>query len=1528
MKRFLKISTLVVGILVLLLLSVLLVLQSPKAQTMAVQKVLGMLGDKIQGDITVGKVHVRPFDAVVLKDVAIVDRAPYTDPDDPAFQPLDTFARAHYITVRLRPATLLRSSVIDLSEVYVEDGYFVMTTEPGHMSNIKRIFSSSGQPKAEKEPDDKEILRAARVEIDGFRFRLRNYTDTSRVPADAINWADLDVSDIRLKGRKLKMHGKVVEGIADKLSFREKSGLDIRNMSGEVRVGDGQTHIGGLRIQDAYSNLQFDEFNMTYAGMESFSHFVDEVRLDAGIRDSRLDLRTIRYFAPTLKDMSLIADLNAKVEGPVRDLRFRNFRFRTIDSGLAAQVNGTLRGLPDAQNMQLDFQLKDMNFTLPELERFIRGWAPSTHIGLDRFAKGERFTFNGTASGPINKLDVQGDFTSGAGSFSTSLNLHDILDASRPIRIGGGLRTRSLDLGRIAGIEALGPVDLHTSVQATLAGNGPSVRIDSLIIDRLSALGYDYTGLAAVGSYTGDAFDGRIICNDPNLNFIFQGIFTLSPKTRNAVYQFYANLGYADLNALNIDKRGTSQMSLRTTANFNRVDGGDMIGTIDIYDVELTDAYGFHDVGDISITSHINDDVNRIRLQSDFAEGTYVGSRFITDFVKDLQDLSRKELPSLLGPPEKEWAGQSYDLHFQTHDTRDILSFIKPGIYLADSTDLRLSISPEGLIDGDIQSRRIALKDKYLKGVELQLDNADGALNAVLTGDELNVSPILTRGNRLVLMADDDEIGIGFSYDNETVTTNKGEFYASALLDRSEKDSLLMISEILPSSLYLNGEAWSIRRTSIDILGPGIEVAGLVAENGPQSIRMEGGWSPTVPDSLHIAMTDLDLHPFAALLGQGIALEGKATGTGLLISPVGDKIDLSLDMAVNDLVFADEPLGRFRIQGGWDDGRDGFHARVRNDNNGTANLDLDAFYSLKEKTADGRLQLDKLDLGLAAPFLTSVFSDMDGYLSGGVDFSGPVSGLALESDDLRLEEAMMRVAYTDVPYIADGPVRLSSRGLEFQNVRLRDRYNAEGRLNGRIGWQQFQDMNLDLDIDMTAMEALDLSEKENETFYGHIFATGHVDIAGPLDALLLEVDAETAKEGSFHIPLGGAGSAGTSDLLVFKEPVRNLYIDPYDLLMNTLVEKEKKHSDFAIKLHVRPNASVQALLEIDKEAGNVLSGHGNGQIDVEVRPSTSLFSINGNYTLTDGLFHFSALNVARRDFTIQDGSSIRFNGDIMESDLDIDALYKTKASIGTLIADTTSVANRRTVECGIHVTEKLRNPRVAFSINVPDLDPTTQGRVENALNSEDKVQKQFLSLLVSGGFLPDEPSGIVNNSTMLNSTVTEIMASQLSNILQKLDIPIDLGLDYQQNASGNDVFDVAVSTELFNNRVIVNGAIGNRQYTTSSGQEVVGDLDIEIKLDRTGAFRLNLFSHSADQYTNYLDNLQRNGVGLTYQKEYDSFRRFLRELFSSKKKRREMQEEQTGQAGRKRIRIEADAAPADTTSVPDPVPGPIPTENE
>ena len=87
---------------------------------------------------------------------------------------------------------------------------------------------------------------------------------------------------------------------------------------------------------------------------------------------------------------------------------------------------------------------------------------------------------------------------------------------------------------------------------------------------------------------------------------------------------------------------------------------------------------------------------------------------------------------------------------------------------------------------------------------------------------------------------------------------------------------------------------------------------------------------------------------------------------------------------------------------------------------------------------------------------------------------------------------------------------------------------------------------------------------------------------------------------------------------------------------------------------------------------------------------------------------------------------------------------------------------------------------------------------------------------------------------------------------------------------------------------MVNGTIGNKQYEGGGVQNgVVGDLDIEVKINRPGTIRLNLFSHSADQYSNFLDNSQRNGGGITLQTEFNSFRQLIKNIFSRKEKRQE-----------------------------------------
>ena len=159
--------------------------------------------------------------------------------------------------------------------------------------------------------------------------------------------------------------------------------------------------------------------------------------------------------------------------------------------------------------------------------------------------------------------------------------------------------------------------------------------------------------------------------------------------------------------------------------------------------------------------------------------------------------------------------------------------------------------------------------------------------------------------------------------------------------------------------------------------------------------------------------------------------------------------------------------------------------------------------------------------------------------------------------------------------------------------------------------------------------------------------------------------------------------------------------------------------------------------------------------------------------------------------------------------------------------------------------------------------------------------------------MPGTQSGIVNNSNsssnFIYSNLASIMSGQLNAVLQKLNIPLDLGLSYQQNEVGNDVMDVAVSTQLFDNMVSVNGSVGNRKFSSTSDENVVGDLDINVKLNKDGRFRLNIFSHSADDYTNYLDNSQRNGIGVSYQKEYDSLRSYLRRLFKKEEEEKDLE---------------------------------------
>lgn len=1458
------------------------------------------LSEKLDGDITVEKIHFRPFSTLILKDVLITDKSPVKSEIDSTRELIDTFFRAEYVIVKLSLSGLLDEESIKIKSAYVKNAQMNLVLEDlmtkadtiAMYNNLSRIFRiEKGTPR--KEPSPNEIFRISDVKVENMGFAMINHS-SKPIPyfGGGIDWNYLSISNINLDARELAFKNGIMSGIADKLSFREETGFVVSDMSGKARVGRGKTIIDDLHIKDQWSDLHLSQFMMSYRNVDDFQNFIKFVKLDGSIEQSVLDFRTIANFAPQIAGVTLCADVTGTMSGTIEDFTVTDVNFSSREGGFSGVVNGRMTGIPNKYDMWIDAKVNNLRLTSDGLSKFVTQWMRGGKLDLSDFAKGTTFYGAAYAKGYLNHLNTRAYLSSNSGKVRASVRLDEIIRPGADITLNGSVSTNDLNLGKVIGQEIIGPSTLDAKFSLN-TGNGVSIDIDTLKIKKLHVNGYDYSDIIAKGGYSPSTVNATVISKDPNFNFIFQGGYARSEKSQNTVYKINAIIGHADLNAINIDKRGKSIIQLSTNGDFTKTANGNILGRIDIGNILMENKAGRYNLGDIILTSYSADNKYTAMLKSKVAEGAFSGTASIVDFIKDLKGITfDRELPALTGKDDFKWNGNSYDAEFVFHNVQNLLSYVAPGLYIEDGTTLKTNVNTKGELQASLQSGRLAIRKNYMKGIDLNIDNLNNSLKGAMTCKEISVANIKVTDNLLQLYCHDNWVGAGYSFDNHAENETSGEFIVNGEVSGEEGNHIFEL-DIKPSALRYNSKEWSIQPSKIRIEGQDISIDSFGAVSGEEFISLHGKVSEDYGDVLSLQLERFDLSAINSLLPSDFGVRGAVTGNAILSSPMSN-VKLDVDMICDSSYIANIPLGVVTLGTQWNETERQFDFYALNELMGAHNLNVTGSFKPKGSILNTDIQLDKMQVGYAQPFLKDVFSQMDGHISGLLTANGPIDKLKIRTKDTWLHNTTLKIGYTGVPYQAEGPFHIDETGVYFDNIDIKDRFTGTGKVNGSINWEYFQNLNFNTHISANSIEGINLSEKENEYFYGSIFGTGEIHLGGPIETLVMNIDATTAKQGQLHIPTNYSNAtSANSNLLKFKELETVQYIDPYEIFVQQATVEEKSPNQFIVKVNVNARPDVEAFVEIDKASGNVLSGRGSGRIMLEA--GTNLFRINGDYTIENGNYKFVTMGLVSRDFTIQEGSRIQFNGDIFDSDLDINAIYKTKASIATLISDTTSVANRRMVECGIKLQDKLSNPQLDFSIEIPDLDPTIKSRVESALSTVDKVQKQFLSLIISNNFLPDEQSGIVDNTSALYSNVSEIMANQINNIFQKLNIPLDLGLRYQPNTRGNDIFDVAVSTQLFNNRVIVNGNIGNKQYSSGNTEnEVVGDIDIEIKLDRSGAFRLNLFSHSADQYTNYLDNSQRNGVGITYQTEFNTFKQFFKNIFSSRKKRQaaRMAEEQ------------------------------------
>ena len=83
----------------------------------------------------------------------------------------------------------------------------------------------------------------------------------------------------------------------------------------------------------------------------------------------------------------------------------------------------------------------------------------------------------------------------------------------------------------------------------------------------------------------------------------------------------------------------------------------------------------------------------------------------------------------------------------------------------------------------------------------------------------------------------------------------------------------------------------------------------------------------------------------------------------------------------------------------------------------------------------------------------------------------------------------------------------------------------------------------------------------------------------------------------------------------------------------------------------------RAEIVIDKNTGSVLSGRGNGYLNIAIN-TNGKFEVIGTYVVSEGIYEFR--NIVNKDFIVQPGGTVVWDGNPFDAYLNINAIYRAK----------------------------------------------------------------------------------------------------------------------------------------------------------------------------------------------------------------------------------------------------------------------------
>lgn len=487
--------------------------------------------------------------------------------------------------------------------------------------------------------------------------------------------------------------------------------------------------------------------------------------------------------------------------------------------------------------------------------------------------------------------------------------------------------------------------------------------------------------------------------------------------------------------------------------------------------------------------------------------------------------------------------------------------------------------------------------------------------------------------------------------------------------------------------------------------------------------------------------------------------------------------------------------------------------------------------------------------------------DFQGAASGEIHTSGPWRALELEGG-LSVNSANISVPYLGTSYVASGIVNITPASFELNQWNISDASGHSAKLNGTLFHSNFAKWDVDFGIDANeeALIMIDLEPSIDQLFFGKALGQGDVNISGFGENLVIDANLTAGKGTQFALPLDAVSDATYASFIRFESA-------------NEVKPPRKQASEFSniqMNLAIDVDSEAEARIIFDQNVGDEIIGRCTGHIDLTVDDFERL-EMTGDLTVVEGAYFFTLQNLINKRFEILPGGTISWLGDPYDASIDLSAIYQVRSSLNGLLPEATDLPGVTPVQLNLALEGSLLEPSIGFGIEIPGASSRIQSLVDEALTNEEELQRQAISLLVINQFISPDPFMATVGGFLNREQSSELLVNQIGHWISQLSSTLDVGVDYSNDQnSGEQELALALSTQLLNDRMHIEGAVGAQGMGQLNPNDIqIQDFTISYDLDPEGHYQITGHSKSNRLMNNAFDGTTTQGVGIRMRREFD-----------------------------------------------------------